>query len=248
MISSLAVLFGCDRWQGGPARPGPGLADKLAAMAARNPALAPPGGKGAGPAELRRSLARVAGRVLVSADLDGDGAVDARELFEARTHATGALVTEDMDEDRDGAVCRAEFLAANERRVQSVMEAFDTDGDGRVTREEFVRVALERLSGLDVDGDGRFTREELARRPSGAVPRRMASSRQIAVMICGPTCVWLMGDTSSGGPGERPHGYCEDHPDAGWCPSATHPGCSNDDVSTGNCVCMWPGYCAPFFD
>ena len=77
-----------------------------------------------------------------------------------------------MDSNRDGAISRAEFAQAQERRMgrrsgagpagfgPRLFETADANRDGRISLQEATAYAYQRFDMADLDRDGRLTREE----------------------------------------------------------------------------------------
>lgn len=102
-------------------------------------------------------------RLFASADTNRDGAVSRAEFLAAR-----AANFETVDRGRKGFLTRDDLMAAapNLKARAGVMlmfGAFDQDGDGKVTRGEFRAAPAPGFDRADRDHDGVVTRAELAR-------------------------------------------------------------------------------------
>lgn len=105
-------------------------------------------------------------RFFKKVDTDGDGRISRDE---AERYRTGRFETADLD--RDGAVSKAEMIAAATRsateRAERLFARMDANGDGRVGADEYDAMTAPRLARsfnrYDADGDGVITKREMKR-------------------------------------------------------------------------------------
>ena len=111
-------------------------------------------------------------------DVDGDGAITARELRKA------VAALKQLDVDRDGKITReeaasgpsagthggADALGGNpSAMIDQVMEN-DKNGDGKLTKDELPRHMAQMLGGADTNGDNAVDRAELVAAMQTAQP------------------------------------------------------------------------------
>lgn len=99
--------------------------------------------------------------LFASADVDGDGAVTRAEFLAARDARFDRL-----DRDRDKRLTPSELAAAaSDTRARTAVQVgfrrFDRDGDGGLDRDELRRGPTPAFDRADRDGDGRVTAAEL---------------------------------------------------------------------------------------
>lgn len=181
-------------------------------------------------------------------DTNADGKISMQEYVKYKNSGSMLLINKDMDVNGDGQISKEEFDGFNEDIFSEYLKMYDMNSDGQISKEEFYRYNEVLFVKNDLNKDGYFDKSEVVKKID-VTPSVMPEWKKVAPIICGPSCVWMFDWGQIGtDTGERAAGYCEDHPEAGWCPSNSHPGCSNNDVWTGNCVCYWLGSCTPFFD
>lgn len=199
--------------------------------------------------EIKKWIEAVFHQELQRADLNDDGQLSEYELTYARTNAPGAILWTGMDADGNGTISRDEFTVFTRAVVDEILQQYDSNGDQLISQTEFLEQIQQRLTRLDMDKDGLLERSEVA---TTQTTRAMDRGHAFAEMICGPGCVWYLpggyyGNGSGGYQYEPISTFCDRYPNHSVCPSTTHPGCTNEDVNSGNCHCPWPDYCEPFF-
>lgn len=174
-------------------------------------------------------------------DMDQDGMLTRAELVHGLTHGPGAVIWSGMDANKDRRISRAEVETYVQRDAEAIVNRYDSNGDGLVSRAEFLAVIQQEFSKQDADKDGVIRPEDLG---ANMVPRSVAAAGkpQYALWSCGPGCNSMVIQ-----PYFDLENPCTRNPSLPECPSTTHPGCTNGDVSSGNCVCPFPGECEPFF-
>lgn len=200
--------------------------------------------------EITKETERVYSQELQRADRNDDGQLSQYELIYARTNAPDAIIWTGMDEDKNGKISLDELNKFVRARVKEILREYDINKDRTVSQFEFVNKNQNTLELLDTDRNGYLDAREIA--GSTRTQRVYSSGAQLAVKICTPgACVWTMpgGYYGNGSPGyqyEPISTFCDRYPDHSVCPSSSHPGCTNGDVSSGNCKCWWPDQCGRF--
>lgn len=196
--------------------------------------------------EFTKRMEAIYQKELQRADLNEDDKLSRFELIYARTNAPGAIIWTGMDADKNGELTLDEFNRFVKSKVEEILRKYDSNKDGNISQKEFIGKNQRTLESLDTDKNGSINLRELAAAPPPPVPLMMDPETQLAPKICGPICVWVF-DPFLVTHGESQPPICVRDPGHSVCPSPTHPGCTNGDVGSGNCVCPWPGYCEPFF-
>jgi len=200
--------------------------------------------------ELKKRLKEIYDTQLKPIDFNSDGKISSQEYIEYKKSGSMLLIYKDMDVNGDGAINRDEFDSFNKNIFLESLRLYDSDNDKQISKEEFYQYNETILFEADFNKNGVIEKSEVINKP-GLTPRFMPEERKVTPIMCGPGCEYIPATTEpwpSPGNGEgRPVGYCEAHPGASWCPSPSHPGCTNNDVATGNCVCIWSDYCIPFW-
>ena len=96
-----------------------------------------------------------------------DGAISRADVL-----AAGDRQFDRLDRNKDGVVDKADMDALRKEtadyRVQRFLHRFGADNDERVTREQFQAKAAQRFARMDVNGDGTISRDERPGRGHGS--------------------------------------------------------------------------------
>jgi len=116
------------------------------------------------------------GKILDSADTNGDGVITREEFHAARERLFGRL-----DRNGDGYIDHADMsgrLAGRQKaqeRLAELVEQLDADGDGRVSKAEFVDGPTPLFDLADTDHNGELSRDEVAAAKAKIAQRRGTS-------------------------------------------------------------------------
>lgn len=110
---------------------------------------------GALPADIQALVARHSER-FVQADANGDGQLGIEEVEAAILRMRAQRRLARLDENGDGTISEAEFVAPAERRLERV----DANGDGRITKDELRAKRHDRRKGRRHGGRGDCSGEQ----------------------------------------------------------------------------------------